>query len=188
VTSHQQYGVTSTLDVPAYYYDVSLGVGSGQAIPDLGAPLFGGHQPYYPSGSDALLELLYGITRHQKPINFWPHAVIRLPYLRAAIGNLYYVDGEGMTIDISEQERGGAAGHELHVAWMLHDSDTRLSRGVLPIHAPAAFLIQTKGDPSYVSAALLNENGELVDSRERYRRPSTSWRHCGRMHSASASC
>jgi hypothetical protein len=88
VTSNHPYGVTSTLDVPAYYFDVNLNMG-GEALPDLGAPLYGGRQPYYPSGTDALLELLYGITRHQKSISFWPHIVIRLPYLRASIRNLY---------------------------------------------------------------------------------------------------
>lgn len=172
VTSNYPYGVTSTLDVPSYHFDISLNMG-GKAIPDLGAPLFGGHRPYYPAGSDALAELLYGITRHQKAINFWPHIVIRLPYLRASIRNLYYVDREGITVEIHERESGGASGHELHVAWMLHDSDSRLSRDVLPVAGPASLVVQTKAEPSYISAALLSESGEHIDSRERYRSAQT---------------
>jgi hypothetical protein len=168
VTSNFPYGVTSTLDVPAYHFDVSLNMG-GAAMPDLGAPVFGEHLPYYPNGSDALLELLYGITRHQKSISFWPHIVIRLPYLRASIRNLYYVEGDGITIDIHERESAGASGHQLHVAWMLHDSDPRLSRTVVPVAGPGSFVVKTDADPSYVSVALLSETGEHRDSRERYR-------------------
>jgi hypothetical protein len=167
VTSHQPYGVTSTLEVPAYYYDFTLpGV---VTMPNLDAPLFGGSQPYYPSGSDALLELLYGITRHQKTISFWTHGVIRLPYLRASIRNMYFVEGQGITIEVHEQEPGGAAGHELHVAWISNDSDQSLSRGVIPIDGPGSFGVQMDLDPAYISAALLVEGGPLVDSAERYR-------------------
>jgi hypothetical protein len=52
---------------------------------------------------------------------------------------------------------------------MLQDSDERLSRGVLPVHAPMTYVVPTKADPSFASVALLNQTGELVDSRERYR-------------------
>lgn len=172
ITSHYPYGVTSTVDVPAYYFDVSLNMG-GAAMPDLGAPVFGEHLPYYPSGSDALLELLYGITRHQKAISFWPHIVVRLPYLRASIRSLYYVEGDGITIDIHERESGGASGHQLHVAWMLHDSDPRLSRDVVSVTGPGSFVVKANADPSYVSVALLSESGEHRDSRERYRQVQT---------------
>ncbi len=82
VTSGQQYGVTSTLAVPSYYFDMPLD--TFFVLPGFDAPIFGGGRPYYPTGHGAVLELLYGVTRDQGRFDLRSHLVIRLPYMTDA--------------------------------------------------------------------------------------------------------
>jgi hypothetical protein len=167
VTSGGQYGVTAPVDMPCYYFDAPLSIYF--AIPDLGASLYGGGFPYFPRADDALMELLYGVTRDQGRIDIRSQIVIRLPYLRAGIRSLYYIEGQGIGVEIAENQPGGVADHELHIAWKLDDADRRLSREVLQSFTSGRLVVELEADPAYVSAALLDEHDRLVDSAERYR-------------------
>lgn len=167
VTSGGVYGKARSLSQPSYYYEAPLSVYF--AIPDLSLPLFAVDLPYYPRGDDAVSELLFGITRYDKPFDFTPQVVIRLPYELAAVHRLYYAEGRGVVSDIVENQKDGAAGHMLHLAWKADWSDSRLARAVHQVTAPGEVAIEVDVDPAYVSVALLDKNGSLVDSAERYR-------------------
>ena len=65
LTSGAIWGMAGPLPTPSYYFSVQVGNQQLESRGRLGEPAYGPGQLWYQSGLDALLEVLYGITRHQ---------------------------------------------------------------------------------------------------------------------------
>src|SRR5260370_12458235 len=83
LTSGAIYGMTGPMPTPSYYYSQHLTAQEIVTMGRLSEPVYGPGQLYYPSGNDALWEVLYGMTRHQGRRDLSYHGVIHLPYADA---------------------------------------------------------------------------------------------------------
>jgi hypothetical protein len=171
LTSGAIWGMTGPLPTPSYYFAVQI---EGQQIISRGRlsePAYGPGQLYYPSGDDAMLEVLYGTTRHQGRRDLVNQAVIHLPYDDARIESVAYVDGEGVVVRIGEGGKGWASGHELQALWKIQFSETSYRRAGQAITHAGNVTFGVGTEPAYFAASLQNEEGLLVDYIERNVQP-----------------
>jgi hypothetical protein len=129
-------------------------------------------QPYYPTARDALLEILFGITRDQGRRDVSGEIIVRLPYRHGHLSDVTYVEDSGLHIVLGETDRGRLDGHELQVAWKQARTDFKLSRHRSEVKEPGDYIVPLDAEPTYAAVALMNANGAVVDSRERSGQPS----------------
>jgi hypothetical protein len=170
LTSGTVFGMIAPLPNPSYYFSVGLSTADLVSQAELGEPAFGSGQPYYPSGQDALLEVLYGVTRDQGWRDMFNQVVIHLPYFDAFIHDVRYVEGEGIVVSIGEVITGTAAGHELQVLWKISLSERSFQRDAKQLKAAGDVTFAFDVDPAFFSAALQDSPGLLIDVAE-HRRP-----------------
>lgn len=168
LTSRAVWGMTGPLPTPSYYFTVPIASQQLESQGRLSEPAYGPGQLWYPTGLDALLEVLYGVTRHQQRRDLLNQLVIHLPYSDASVGGLDYVDGKGMVVQVGEGSAGWAAGHEIQAVWNLHLSETSLQRGGRVITQAGPVTFPMGAEPAYFAASLQNEEGKLIDYTERY--------------------
>jgi len=162
------YGMTGTLPTPSYYFTVNLADQQLVAKGRLSEPGYGpNQQPYYPTGDDALWDVLYGMSRHQGRRDLVNQVVIHLPYPDAAIERLEYVEGEGVVVTIGEGGSGWAPGHLLQALWKMHLSETTYQRAAKVLTQAGGITFPMGAEPAYFALSLQNEEGWLVDSIER---------------------
>lgn len=167
LTSGAIFGMTGPLSTPSYYFSVYISDQDLIAQAQLSSPAFGSGQPYYPSGEDALLDVLYGVTRDQGRREIVNQIVIHLPYTDAFIHNAAYVDGEGMVISVGEAVPGTARGHGLQAIWKIQASERSYQRGARTLNGSGDITFPLPVEPIYFAASLQDPYGLLVDSLER---------------------
>ena len=170
LTSGVVFGMVAPLPNPSYYFSVVLSTSDLVSQAQLGEPAFGSGQPYYPSGQDAMLEVLYGVTRDQGWRDMFNQVVIHLPYFDAFIHNVRYVEGEGMVVSVGEVLTGTATGHELQVLWKISLSERSFQRDAQRLKAAGDVTFAFDVDPAFFSASLQDSYGLLIDVAE-HRRP-----------------
>jgi hypothetical protein len=170
LTSRAVFGMTGPLPTPSYYFSVPIAGQDLIAQAQLSLPAFGSGQPYYPSGEDALLDLLYGATRDQGRRELFNSIVIHLPYFDAFIHNAAYVDREGIVVSIGEAVPGTARGHGLQAIWKIQASQRSYQREARTLNAAGDVTFPLEVEPIYFSASLQDPSGLLVDSMERHGR------------------
>jgi hypothetical protein len=169
ITSGASYGMTGPLPTPSYYFTIGLSTADLQQQAELGEAVFGAGQPYYPSGQDALLDVLYGVTRDQGWRDNFNQIVIHLPYFDAVIHSVSYIEGEGIVVSVGDLTPGTVPGHELQALWKIQLSERSFHRDarVLVQAGDAVFALEV--EPAYFSASLQDRYGLLVDIAERRR-------------------
>jgi hypothetical protein len=170
LTSRTVWGMTGPLPTPSYYYSVQLIDQQLITRGRLQEPAYGPGQLYYPTGDDALLDVLFGVTRHQGRRDLVNQVVIHLPYEDARIESVGYVDGQGAVVTVAEGSQGWASGHELQALWQIHLSETSYQRGGRAITHAGPVTFSVGAEPAYFAASLQNEEGLLVDYIERLAR------------------
>ncbi len=174
LTSRVEFGMVGSVDTPAYYFSVDLGPSNLSQHAPIYDPVYGAGQPYYPTGNDALLEMLFGVTRDQGRRDLMNQIVIHLPYRHALIANVGYVDQHGMVVGVEERVTGGVAGHQLQGVWKLHRSDRQLEREVRQLDSEGKITFDIGAEPAYFAVSLEDKGGRLVDAAEREFRPDPS--------------
>jgi hypothetical protein len=173
LTSGSVFGMMAPLPTPSYYFAVGLSTQDIVSQAFLGEPAFGAGQPYYPSGQDALLDVLFGVTRDQGWRDLVNQIVIHLPYFDAFIHNVRYVEGEGMVVSVGEVIAGTAANHELQVLWKISLSERSFQRDAKQLKAAGDVTFAFDVDPAFFAATLQDSLGLLVDVVE-HRRPESA--------------
>jgi hypothetical protein len=171
VTSRTDFGMVGSVETPAYYFSADLGASNPTQHALLQDPIFGLGEPYYPTGIDALLEILFRVTQDQGRRDLMSQVVIHLPYRQAFITGLDYVEKHGMVVGVEERLGGGAADHQIQGVWKLHRSDRELAREVKPLSGQGNVTFDTGAEPVYFAVSLQDKSGLLVDAFERERRP-----------------
>ncbi len=166
LTTGTTYGMTGPLPTPSYYFSIYIADQDLIAQAQLSSPAFGPGQPYYPTGEDALLDVLYGVTRDQGRREIFNQIVIHLPYTDAYIENAVYVDGEGMVVSIGEGMHGSSRDHRLQAIWKIQASDRTYERDARVITKPGSLTFQVDVEPHYFAASLQDPLGLLVDTIE----------------------
>jgi hypothetical protein len=168
LTSGAVWGMVGPLQTPSYYFSVQVANQQLESKGRLSEPAYGPGQLWYQSGLDALLEVLYGITRHQSRRDQLNQVVIHLPYDDAYIQSIRYADGQGVVVSIAEGGQGWASGHELQALWQIHLTETRYRRAAQAITHAGEVTFHAGAEPAYFAASLQNEDGLLVDYIERF--------------------
>ncbi len=163
LTSGSVFGMMAPLPTPSYYFSVGLSTAELVSQAELGEPAFGSGQPYYPTGQDALLDILFGVTRDQGWRDMVNQVVISLPYFDAFIHSARYAEGKGMVVSVGEVITGTAAGHELQVLWKTHLSERSYQRNAKQLKAAGDVTFVLDVEPAYFSATLQDGYGLLVD-------------------------
>lgn len=163
LTSGSVWGMVGPLQTPSYYFSVQVANQQLESKGRLSEPAYGPGQLWYQSGLDALLEVLYGITRHQSRRDQLNQVVIHLPYEDAYIQSVHYVDGQGVVVSIAEGGQGWASGHELQALWQIHLTETRYQRAAQAITHAGDVTFHAGAEPAYFAASLQNEYGLLID-------------------------
>lgn len=169
LTSGTSYGMTGPSPTPSYYFSIYIADQDLIAQAQLSSPAFGSGQPYYPAGEDALLDVLYGVSRDQGRREIFNQIVIHLPYTDAYIESAVYVDGEGMVVSIGEGMHGSSRDHRLQAIWKIHPSERTYGRDARVLTKPGPHTFQLDVEPHYFAASLQDPLGLLVDTIE-YRR------------------
>lgn len=174
LTSGAVWGMTGPMPTPSYYFSAYLS--DQQLVTDgrLSEPAYGPGQFYYPTGNDALWEVLYGMTRHQGRRDLVNQVVIHLPYDDAYIESVSYVDGQGVVVGIGEGGKGWASGHELQALWKMQLSETSYRRAGQAITHSGHVTFGVGVEPAYFAASLQDEEGLLVDYIERHGEPAAA--------------
>lgn len=170
LTSGAVFGMTGPFSTPSYYFSVYVSDQDLVAQAQLSLPVFGSDQPYYPTGEDALLDVLYGATRDQGRHELVNSIVIHLPYTDAFIRNATYIEGEGMVISVGEAVAGTARGHGMQAIWKIQASERSYQREARTLAAAGDVTLPLDVEPIYFAASLQDQYGLLVDSVERRRR------------------
>src|SRR6266446_8269269 len=168
LTSGAIWGMTGPLPTPSYYFNVQIVSQQLESRGRLSEPAYGPGQLWYPSGLDALFEVLYSTTQHQNRRDLLNQAVIHLPYEDAFIASVGYVDGEGVVVTVGEGGKGWASGHELQALWKIQLSETSYRRAVKVVAQAGAVTFHADAEPAYFAVSLQNEEGSLVDYVERF--------------------
>lgn len=167
LTSGTIFGTTRPLATPSYYFSYPIVPRERIDWGQLNEPASGPGQLYYPSGDDALVDVLYGVTRQQGRRDMHNQVVIHLPYDDAYIERVDYVDDKGVVVQIGEGGSGWASGHELQALWSMQFTETSYRRAVQVITHAGSMTFHTGAQPAYFAASLQNEYGNLVDYIER---------------------
>jgi hypothetical protein len=171
LTSGATFGMIAPLPTPSYYFSVGLSSADLVSQAELGEPAFGPGQPYYPSGQDAILEVLFGVTKHQGWRDMVNQVLIQLPYFDAFIHQARYVEGAGVVVSVGEADTGTVAGHELQALWKIHLSEFSYQRDSRALKEAGDVTFPFDVKPAYFSASLQDPYGLLVDTIELQGRP-----------------
>ena len=171
LTSGAVFGMAPPLPTPSYYFSLWIADQDLVSQSQLGQPAYGSGQPYYPTGADALTDVLYGVTRDQRQQYNFNQIVIHLPYTDAYIEGVAYVDGEGMIVSIGQGIHGRANGHRLQALWKIQESELSFRREARILTKAGTATIAMDTEPHDFNASLEDSLGLLVDTieyRKRY--------------------
>jgi hypothetical protein len=163
--------MTAPLRMPSYYFTLDLLQRDSIQAARLDQPLFGPGLPYFPRASDAVLEVLYGLTREQGHRDIQSQLLIELPYAGANIQGLQYVDGEGVVVETAEVVEGSTLGHTLHATWKLDQGDRTVSRASIHLSHAGPTTVRIDAAPYYMSLGMTDSTGGLVDACETFLLP-----------------
>ena len=128
-----------------------------------GQPVVARGVPYYPSITDALLDVLYGrSTQRSSGGGVLNRLELSLAYDTGYLGRVDYAEDVGIVVDV----RGGAAGAltnaELHVRWEPGPSDSGFGYQLAHLNDAALITVPVERSPRRYWVALVKD-GLLVD-------------------------
>jgi hypothetical protein len=166
-------GMFGPYPTPSMYFQIGIKDGQDRLMgARLDDPVYGPGQPFYLTGREAVMEILFGMTRDQGRRDFSPDILIRQPYRHGHIVEVSYIEGEGLRTVLGETDPDGLKGHELQVAYKMARSESKLTRHNFHPMQAGPYAVALEAEPMYAAVGLVNGNGVLVDSRERTAQPS----------------
>lgn len=161
LTQAAQYGLIAPTTTPRLYHCYSWPTPT--AYVNEGQPLAAQGCPYYPTVRAALLEVLYGRTDAHMAYRPLHQTEVSLAYDSAYLGEVEYLEEQGLVVNVRASVPANAADHELHVVWRLHPSDTEFQRWHETLEAAGTRTAPVAAAPLSYSVALLDRAGNLVD-------------------------
>lgn len=168
-TSGTRYGAIAPIPTPSYYAVISIADMDLVSQAQLSEPVFGSLPPYYPSGTDAVLDVLYGVTNDQIQRDTFNQIVIHLPYVAALIEQAVYVDGEGMAITIGGESAETVKGHRLQALWKIQAAEQIYQRASKVLTEPGQVVLPMEAEPHVFHASLQDPSGLMVDTVDHHR-------------------
>jgi hypothetical protein len=164
ITQGADYGLIGPTSTPRLYH------WRGWTAPQVPfndyMPLAARGLPYYPTARTALFELLYGRTNPAGSASPLYRLELSLAYDGAYLGDVSYVQDQGLVVNVGGTTLTGPAGHELQVVWQLHLSDAELGRWSASVGEAGAFTVPIPAPPLSYAVALLDPSGNLIDQVE----------------------
>ena len=168
-TSGTRYGAIGPIPTPSYYASINIADQDLVSQAQLSEPVFGPLPPYYPSGTDAVLDVLYGQTKDQSQRDIFNQIVIHLPYTAAYLEQVVFIDGEGMVITVGGRSSDSVSGHKLWALWKIQASERTYKRESRILTESGQLSFPLDAEPHVFHVSLQDPYGLLVDSADHHR-------------------
>jgi hypothetical protein len=133
---------------------------------NLDAPLSGAGERYWPKAKDAIFEVVYGITRHQRRRDITLDLVVHLPYFSPHLAQVGWVEGEGLIATVADPFPVGGAAFQLHFVWSSDQAEGELHHHEASVTVPGEYRSDVPSAPFWYALGLVAADGELVDNAE----------------------
>lgn len=162
------HGKTAPIARPAYYFAAALRLGATNPLQAarLTMPLSGRGQPYWPKASDAIYEVLYGVTRHHGRRDIGAEVIVHLPYMGPHFSAVEWSDDGALLTTVGDLPPASSPPFTVHFLWTLRHEDPKLHREVEALGDEAVFTTAMDAPPTWYALGLIDPDGVEVDAVE----------------------